>query len=84
VYANRGRWVAECECRSAAVVKPEQRAWRCEECGTPYRLLWPGRRVEIEQLLHPRPIANQNWVIGEPVQHLLEENIEHGIAPEPI
>lgn len=84
VYANRGRWIAECQCMSAAQVRPEVKTWCCQECGTGYQLLWPARRVEIEQLLRPRPIDHQNWVVGEPVEHLLEENIEHGLAPEPV
>ena len=83
VYANRGRWIAECECRSASQVQPEQKRWRCLECGAGYTLLWPSRRVEIENLLRPRRIVNQNWNIGEPIDHLLAENIEHGLAAEP-
>jgi len=84
VYANRGRWVADCECRSADQVTPEQKTWQCAECGSVYQLLWPARRREIERLLHPRPIAHQNWVIGESVEHLLVENVEHGICEEPV
>jgi len=53
------------------------------ECGAGYTLLWPSRRVEIENLLRPRRIVNQNWNIGEPIDHLLAENIEHGLAAEP-
>jgi len=41
-----------------------------------------GARIEIEQLLRPRPLANQNWIVGETLEHLLAENIEHGLAPE--
>ena len=47
-----------------------------------YQLLWPGARVEIEQLLRPRPLINQNWLVGETLEHLLADNIEHGLAPE--
>ena len=83
-YANRGRWVVECECRSASQLLPETKRWNCEECGAGYAVLWPLRRLEIEDLLRPRRMVNQNWNLGEPVEHLLEENIVHGLAPEPV
>ena len=83
-YANRGRWIVECECRSASQVQPETRRWRCEECGAGYEVLWPGRRREIEQLLMVRPVVHRNWNLGERVEHLMIENIEHGLAAEPV
>jgi hypothetical protein len=81
-YANRGRWIVECECRSASQIQPEVRRWRCEECGAAYTVLWPIRRREIEELLRPRRIVNQNWQVGERVEHLITENIEHGVTAE--
>lgn len=83
VYANRGRWIAECECRSATQVQPDAKRWRCLECGARYTLLWPGRRGEIEAALRVRRIVNQNWLPTETVEDLLIENIEHGLMPEP-
>lgn len=83
-YANHGRWIAECQCGSAGQLRPEQPRWRCEECGAGYRVLWTGLRVEIERLLHPRPVEHQNWHPGEPIANLAAENIEHGLAPEPL
>lgn len=83
VYANRGRWIAECECRSADQVQPTLRRWQCSECGARWTLLWPGSREQIERLLMMRPAVNRNWLPEETIEMLVAENIEHGLIEEP-
>jgi hypothetical protein len=79
VYANHGRWIAECTCRSASQVEPREERWRCDECGTHYALEWPPDVWEIERLLKPRPKVNQNWRVGETLADLHAENQQHGV-----
>jgi len=78
-YVNRGRWIAECECRHAAQVSSGDE-WRCPVCGTRYVVLWPADRVAIQDALRQRPVENQNWLPTETINDLLAENIEHGIS----
>jgi len=98
VYANHGRWVADCprpHCGNA-----EQYGWdmyrtrggltessfRCREerggCGLVCEAVWPAKHADIEWILQQRPaVATRNWLPGETLLDLMNENLEHGIAP---
>ena len=89
VYANHGRWVAECSnphCDSA--VDDETQLWKfapgfqCVECGHKTEVIWPAAEMVygIERLLLLRPARKyQNWRPGETLTELQMENTLHGI-----
>lgn len=89
---NHGRWVARCPfCASAQVVSPAGPRFLCagaEGCANgPARgafvpVVFPPDdvRARIEAVLLVRPDrANRNWMPGETVADLIEENAEHGL-----
>lgn len=88
VYANFGRWVAECPCSSATefgapggppVMAP---AWHCLECGDVTEAIWPTAEMMygVERLLLLRRYRkNQNWYPGETLNDLQQENTLHGV-----
>ena len=88
VYANFGRWVAECTCSSATefgtpgnppVLSP---AWQCVECGDVTEAIWPSAEMMygIERLLLMRRYRkNQNWFPHETLEDLHKENGLHGV-----
>lgn len=96
VYANHGRWVAECPrefCFNAehlgfhqgilGGLEPD--AMHCQECATSWPARWPAPalRQGVEQLLSDRPDPRtRNWQPHETLHDLLEQNIEHGIVPQ--
>ena len=55
-------------------------AFRCAHCLLECPAVWPPARRVIERLLSARPVpATRNWKTGEPIKHLIAENIEHGL-----
>lgn len=87
VYANWGRWVANCPvCESAEHVYANETAVQCNPaasgCGIMLELVWPTFREGVERLLMMRPAPKtRNWLPGESLHDLLAENVEHGIGP---
>ncbi len=83
-YVNHGRWVADCECAGAELVRDGDDFF-CRSCGNaeaegePRPIEWPASRAEIEAVLALRPGLNRNWRPGETVAGLLRENEEHGL-----
>lgn len=74
VYASEGRWVVQCpDCNSAQLASHVDPRFMCHECGNlanggAFRpLLWPANRAELEELLHARPLGNQNWTPAETI-----------------
>lgn len=47
--------------------------------GECYEPVYPDERHEIERILRGRQIPNMNWMPGETVQQLLDENAAHGV-----
>lgn len=92
VYANEGRWVVECpDCHSAQLACRTDPRFLCVECGNiavegRWRsVVWPSDVAGVEAALEQRDDAvNQNWVPGETVDDLLEENLENGVTPPPV
>lgn len=82
VYANHGRWVADCPaCPSAARVRSDDPSFVCVECGEgPRPLEWPSDRPQIEAVLAARKPQHRNWVPGETVAMLEDDNRAHGLA----
>lgn len=47
----------------------------------PMTVVWPKKRQAIERvLLQRKDPLNRNWLIGETVDDLINENLEHGIV----
>lgn len=86
VYANEGRWVVQCpDCNGAQLASRSDRRFMCNECanvvvgGGWRRVIWPAKAEEIEAAVRRRPRVNQNWLPGESVTALHEENAVHGV-----
>jgi hypothetical protein len=66
VYARiwQGQWIADCECKGASFVDPEEPVFFCFSCGNrahgelPRPVIFPEKaeRMEIERLLLERPV----------------------------
>ena len=84
VYANWGRWVADCAwCDSAEQLVPFTAGFRCVDCGWSTDVVWPPPDMVagIERLLLMRPNRkNQNWLPTETLEDLVAENVTHGIV----
>lgn len=80
-YLNHGAWVADCPlCKSAERVLIGQRQFRCRACGFMADITFPPEWADIMRAVMVRPkLENRNWLVGETVDDLLAENIEHGI-----
>ncbi len=85
-FASWGRWVARCSyqdrCDAAIQVVRFAGGLLCPECGMATAVVWPSADMVagIERLLLMRPHwKNQNWLPGETLHDLLEQNAEHGI-----
>lgn len=92
-YVSWGLWVATCprpQCPGAEHCGPHplsgyvgglrDTAFRCGHCTLECPAAWPADRDVIDQLLGMRPVpATRNWSPGEPVEHLVAENIQHGL-----
>lgn len=82
VFANEGRWVAQCsDCNGAQLASRTDPRFMCVECanvlnhGAFRPLLWPRNVAAIEKLLEQRPLRrNRNWRPGETVKDLKAEN----------
>ena len=48
--------------------------------GRQYIILFPDNVTEIEDVLLQRPTEAMNWLPGETMDFLLEENAEHGVS----
>lgn len=49
-----------------------------------YDIVFPEFRSEIERVLSARPPVNRNWLIGETIDDLVEQNRAHGITVEAV
>jgi len=91
-YVNRGRWVVDCPfgCGRSQAASETDRFFYCcghESCfnrDVQHRavpVVWPSPvdQETIERLLLHRPIENQNWLVGEPIEVLVAENTAYGL-----
>jgi len=94
-YVSWGLWLADCPragfgCPNAEHYGPHpisghvggltETGFRCNHCTLECPVEWPADRDAIGRILNMRPVpATRNWRLGEPVQHLVAENIEHGL-----
>jgi hypothetical protein len=87
-YANYGRWVSDCPrpwCTNAMQVERGQAMFEClgpDSCGRTAPIVWPPDPAAIEAILAVRPAnAVRNWLVGETLTQLIEENAAHGFIP---
>jgi hypothetical protein len=87
VYANQGRWIAECpDCAGAQLASPLDLRFMCVCCanftiqGMWWPIVWPTNRSAIEAALVGRRPENQNWAWGESIADLVVANKQNGIA----
>lgn len=81
VYANHGRWIAECpDCGDAQLAAREDRRFMCVGCanvavGGVWRpVTWPRNLEALEEILDARPShLNRNWSPGETIADLIAE-----------
>lgn len=85
-FVNDGRWLVQCECRSAEFAHRSDHRFFCTGCrnadvGGAWRpVQWPQRADEIERLLQVRPERRaQNWIWGMDLAILERDNINHGV-----
>ena len=80
-YVNHGRWVAECDtpyCAGAEAARGARII--CDNCGQPSTVTYPRHRARIDEVLAQRLVPQtRNWVPGETVRDLLEENKAYGV-----
>jgi len=89
-YISEGRWVADCPmgCGGAIIVTPSDPVFLCMECGSGWHtVVFPSvsRRRLIEKALLKRPLSglipkSRNWLPGETVGQLNDQNRENGIS----
>ena len=79
-----GHWVVECGtkfCRDALRMEYGT-GFLCPTCGIAQDVIWPSpadvQRIVALLAARPDPMT-RNWLPGETVQHLLVENLAHGI-----
>ena len=86
VYANYGRWVAECPVCPSAEHYGDQpfpggltlKTFVCSNCGSEAEPKWPRNRKQIEAVLAERRLPhNRNWTPGETLEQLQAENELH-------
>jgi hypothetical protein len=90
-YVHWGNWIARCShrdvCDGAAggsVLPLFGAGFICRSCGRATDVVWPSADMveSIGRLLMLRPhYKNRNWLPGETLHDLLEENAVHGVLP---
>ena len=90
---NHGRWIAKCPnpgCGGALVVSAQDPIFLCTDCGSEenggrsYTVRFPDEKEAVERELMKRPVVarkatNRNWLPGETVDKLRDENRAHGV-----
>lgn len=80
VYVSDNRWVADCPaCNGGIACWSENPHGACYDCGRIYRTAFPRNQKQIEAVLLARPARNRHWLLGETLDMLKAENIEHGL-----
>lgn len=73
-YVNHGRWVADCPCGGAELIR-EGQPLLCGSCAHKREVVWPPDIEDIEAVLEQRKDrSTQNWQPNETVASLATEN----------
>jgi hypothetical protein len=85
-FANHSQWKAFCghrhACDGAAALQRFQPGFICQSCGRATDVIWPAAEMVqgVERLLMMRPNPkNRNWLPGEDLVDLMNENADHGV-----
>lgn len=83
VYANHGRWLADCSCGGAEIVAADTNMV-CGSCGLRSPVKFPDGWERAERLLDVRPYeATRNWYPDrESVDDLAAENVANGVGSD--
>ncbi len=89
-YVNHSRWVCDCpNCNSGILIKDfgeRERYFRvftCGNCKIMTSFIMPDNVGKIESVLLSRPIdTNRNWLPGESIEKLWQENYLHGVTQD--
>lgn len=80
-FVERGAWMVQCHCLSAALACRTDHRFYCVTCGNVevdgawIEVQWPDDADAIEELLVKRMYsANRNWRPGESLEQLADEN----------
>jgi hypothetical protein len=80
-FVNWGRWVADCpdpDCSNAEELTAAAAVMVCGFCSRSWPIVWPVDVALIDAALSVRPVpSTRNWVPGETVTDLLDENERH-------
>lgn len=85
VQANHGRWLVVCECSAAQLASKTDHRFFCLSClneihGAKWRpVRWPKSPQRVEAVLRHRLTVNANWIAGETVKQLEQENKAMGV-----
>lgn len=79
-------WVVHCpDCTEQVIAQPGE-PFYCPECqnvmnaGKSHSVIFPTNQEEIETVLLARPLpATRNWLLGETIKQLKQENLDHGV-----
>jgi len=88
-WVNQGNWVVNCpHCKGSQIAEPGH-PFYCVDClmvgneGYAQKVWFPGARRTIERLLMMRPDpATRNYLVGETVDSLRAENLEHHLGTD--
>ena len=81
---NYGRWIVDCPCGSAELYFDDK--FICLSCknkwidGKLCKVERPDNYLEIESVLEPRPLENQNWEVNETLDFLRDENVKRKVG----
>ena len=81
-YVNHDRWVADCACKGAELVDPDEPVMLCGSCGASSTVVFPADADRMVEALNQRPVENRNFWAGQTLDDLVAENIDNGILPE--
>ena len=77
-HVNHGRWMADCAwCDNSCLTRPDWGVAYCAECGAKYdttKVIFPEEHEAITAILLDRPMLNRNWITGETLEALRQEN----------
>ena len=80
-YINHGRWVVNCQCNGAGLTSREFSVTCCFDCWRVYtNIIFPENAQKIELLLLDRRFeTDRNWNIGDSIELLEKDNLDHGV-----
>ncbi len=80
-YLNHGRWVADCPDPDCAGAELARDVFVCSNCKRMATVVWPDNKSLIDDTTAARSVPEtRNWVPGETIDDLHQENLMNGVA----